>query len=90
MNNFNNIKAMDIDGFAEWLDNLVYDDSPWLNWFNEKYCHNCEPVIGEENWLGKPMEFSWCEINKRCKYFQDMDDIPSCVEMAKMWLESEV
>lgn len=30
------------------------------------------------------------EVNGKCKYFQELDDIPSIRQITKMWLEKEV
>lgn len=47
------------------------------------------------NYLGRGVECAYCELEdengiKKCRFFQDMNDVPSNVEMIKMWLEEEV
>lgn len=101
MTNFKYLQSMSIDELAKWLDqNGIIDNSPWLEHFNYKYCANCESVICKyedtEKTLGfklfyrDEIECAYCEIYKKCRYFPDMDDVPDGVDMAKMWLESEV
>lgn len=78
---FDDIKSKNIDELAEWLDKYgAFDNSPWIKWFDENYCSRCEPES----------EYGWCELNGKCKFFEDMDDIPCCEQMVKLWLESEI
>lgn len=88
---FENIKAMDIDEFAEWYEeNCMHDDDPSIKWWDDTYCKNCEPIIGYvKGHYDRKMEFCQCEIYGNCRFFQDMDDIPDCKQMIKLWLESE-
>lgn len=45
MTNFKRIQSMNVDELAEWLDeNGMFDNSPWSNWFNDRYCKNCESI----------------------------------------------
>lgn len=102
MTNFEKLKAMDVSSLATWLDkNGIIDHSPWLEDFNNKYCANCESVMCKyedaEKVIGfKPMfdddevECAYCEIYKKCRYFEDRDEVPDGVEMVKLWLEAEV
>jgi hypothetical protein len=77
-------KVKDINDLAEWLDKFkVCDDTPWLQWYDKKYCKNCEPIVKDG------LDYGHCELNDNCRYFKDMDDIPDNEEMIKMWLESE-
>lgn len=99
---FESIKSKNIDEFAEWLDKYgIYDDSPWNKWWDKNYCQKCEAVTierkeyaritGWRNWYNYcgDIECAWCEINKKCKYFQDLDYIPDNEEIIKIWLKSE-
>lgn len=94
MNNFDKLKSLDIDTLAKWL--AAYGrwaDSPWDQWFDQKYCQQCEPVKAiMDSFLGesRECEFAYCEINKKCRFFPDMDDVPDTKETVKMWLEAEV
>lgn len=88
---FEKIKSMDIDELVEWFAQFDYrhGNAIWLNWFDENYCQKCEPIMGKYTDSDKEMEFGWCELNHKCKYFQDLDSIPSDEQMVRMWLESE-
>ena len=101
MTRFDKFVTSSVDSLAQWIDeNAQHDDSPWMNWFENKYCRNCESVkISREDSLEKlgfellylnDTECSYCEINKQCRYFPDREESPSVVEIIKMWLESEV
>lgn len=84
--NLYNLQHMDIDAFAEWLDeNCMYDDVPWVKWMVNNYCDKCGTVT-EETEFGE-MEYAPCEFGAdKCPYA--MADI-STVDLIKMWLEDE-
>ena len=87
----NMFEYMNIDEFVDWLDENVYlEHSPWLKWWDETYCKNCEPICDcSPNGCGES-EYGYCELHGNCRYFQDMEDIPSGKQIIKMWLESEI
>ena len=92
MSNFEKLKSMSVEEFATWLDkHLAFDDAPQTLWFAETYCGKCDPVEGE--WEGTygthKCKFAYCELNHKCRYFQDLPDVPDGVDVVKMWLESE-
>ncbi len=81
---FDNFKSNNIDELVEWLDKyMAFDNAPYLNWWDENYCKKCAAEIQDGH------EYGWCELYNKCKFFKDMDEIPSCKEIIKMWLESE-
>ena len=90
MKNVDKIKSKSIDEFAKWLDKYCsFEDSPWVSWWNDKYCNNCPSEIGKFEDSDREVEFAWCELHDKCRFFQDMDCVPNSVQMVKMWLESE-
>lgn len=87
------LKEMDVDQLAEWLDkNGMWDNSPWSKWFDSKYCQQCESIkaIVEDDFGNRECEFAYCELENKCRYFEDHEEVPDCKEIIKMWLESEV
>lgn len=87
---FEQFKQMDIDELAVWLDKYgSYDNSPWLNDFNEKYCSQCDTIMCKYPDSNVELYISWCETEGYCKYFPELDNIPDGEQTAKMWLESE-
>ena len=45
-NVFDKFKSMNIDELAEWLDKYgMFDNSPWMSWFDQKYCKGCEDIM---------------------------------------------
>lgn len=89
MTNFEKIQSMNIEELSEWFDqHAETDNSPWTNWWDETYCKKC-PSIRRKNEWGLTCEFGWCELHDRCKYFQDLNDIPDNKTVIKMWLKSE-
>ncbi len=87
MNPFNNFKSMNIDELAKWLDEYCYhDNAPWMLWFDKNYCQKCEGIPMNE-W--SCWEYSYCEVNKKCKFFPEMEKAPNCEEIVRLWLESE-
>lgn len=90
MNKFDEIKSKNIDELVDWIDeNFAFDFAPYMRWYDDNYCKKCESVeVRDSN--GKVNEYAWCELNGKCKFFQDMSEIPSPKQTIKMWLESEV
>lgn len=102
MTKFEEINFKDIDGFSEWLDKYeAYDNSPWMEWWDKNYCQKCEAITMPcdeyariDGWSYSyyygDIESAYCEIHKKCRYFEDMNEVPSNKEIIKMWLESEI
>lgn len=88
---FEDIHFKNIDEFVEWLDkNGAHNGCPWDKWFRKNYCRKCKPVVGHTSDLYGEHEYAWCELNHKCKYFQDMKKVPNRKQIIKLWLESEV
>lgn len=88
---YEKIMSMTIDEFAEWFDKYcTYDDDLCINWWNDNYCRKCEPEIGHYKGSDREIEFSWCELHNKCRFFQDMDSMPNRLQTVKLWLESRV
>lgn len=82
---FENLKSMNIDEFAEWFEkNCVHDNDPCIRWFDRTYCKNCEAVFENE------LEYAYCELNHKCRYFQYMDEMLDNLQTIKLWLKSEL
>ena len=80
------IKSKNIDEFVEWLDaNVSFDVAPYMRWFDNNYCRRCEEEVNEAG-----HECGWCELNEKCKFFQELNDIPNTKQIIKMWLETEI
>ena len=102
MNNFDKLKNMDIESFAKWLDEHgQFDGSPWMDFFNENYCKKCESIkvksgISEKKLglsplkYGGTVECAWCELHGKCKHFKKLKEVPSNIDIIKMWLSLEV
>ena len=93
MNNtvFDKFKSMSIDELTDWLNQYSQLDSmPWIEWWNKNYCSKCDAVTAFVPDYGRELDFSCCELNDKCKFFQDLDDVPDDKMIIKMWLESEV
>ena len=84
------LKSKNIDEFSEWLDeHFTSEYTPWEQWFNKNYCNKCPSEIGKCELYENEMEFAWCELHDKCKFFPDMDSTPDSKQVIKMWLESE-
>lgn len=100
MTNLEQLQSMSLDAFAEWLDKHgQFDDSPWMNWFNETYCTKCESIkckIESTNIGLSPLypeqevNCAYCELNKNCKFFPESEEVPDTKSVLKLWLELEV
>lgn len=88
---FDDIKSKSVDKFAEWLDKYgMFDNSPWMEWFDKKYCNKCEPVMCRYKDSKSEIPCSWCELENKCKFFPNLDHTPDNKDIIKMWLESEM
>ena len=96
VNNFEKFKAMTLDELANFLDEFgQFDDSPWLRWFDCRYCNKCEPIkctVSKDSELfpGQTIECAYCELNDRCKFFPKIKGIPDNKEIIRIWLNQEV
>ena len=105
MTNFKHIQSMNIEELAEWLDKYgMFDDSLWANWFNHRYCENCESIeckydrakveLGITPFYDETIECAYCELTdgsgiKRCRFFPELNDIPDNKKIIEMWLIEE-
>lgn len=91
MNNYEKLQSLSIELFAEWLDaNGMWDNSPWSTWWNDNFCAKCEDVTAYVPDWDRECDFAWCELEHKCRFFQEMDEEPSSKDIIKLWLESEV
>ena len=87
------IKSMNIyelsDLFSEYVD---ISTAPWTKWWDKNYCKKCYAEIIQNANTSRLMECSYCELNNKCKFFEDMDfdDVLDEKRMIRMWLNSEV
>lgn len=76
---------------AEWLDTYgAFDGSPWMEWFDEKYCKKCESEKIFIPYLNKESECSYCEVYHKCRFFPELkDDAPNNLDIIRFWLDEE-
>ena len=90
MTQFENFKNMNLEELAIWLDVYgEFDNSPWMQWWDENFCDKCESI--KMSYPDTPhitFPVGWCELEHKCKFFQDRDDMPSNKEIITMWLNS--
>lgn len=101
MTNYERIKNMSVDDLAKWLDEYgKFDDSPWNEWFNNTYCKKCKPIkvnreVSEDKlgihtmYFDGTVECAYCELNKKCKYFESLDNLPSNLDIIEVWLNEK-
>ena len=106
MTNFKHLQTMTIEELATWLDeNGMFDNSAWSNWYNKRYCENCESIEckyeGSKEKLGieslfedSIIECAFCELAdesgvKKCRFFQELDDVPDSKKIIELWLQEE-
>ena len=87
---FDKLKSKNIDELAEWIDEYgQFDGSPWLDYWDDNYCKKCDSEKVFVPALCKETKVAWCELHYKCKFFQEMDDVPDIKQIIKIWLESE-
>lgn len=90
MTQFEKLKAMNIDEMVDWLDeNGRFDSSPWTQWWDSHYCNNCPTETAFVPDYGREMQFAWCELRDKCKFFSGLPNIPDNKDIIRMWLEIE-
>ena len=99
--NFETLKKMSLEDFTKWLDeNGMFDGSPWNNWFNKRFCENCESIElkyeDSKTILGiKPLSYdlmsecAYCECHDHCRFFPEIKDMPDNRKIIEMWLIEE-
>ena len=90
MTNFKKLQSMSIHELAEWLDeNGMYDNSPWVLWWDKTYCQQCEPIVGWVSDFNRECKCAYCEAYANCRFFTNMDKVPNNKEIIEMWLNTE-
>ena len=85
-----NEQVKDIDKFVDWLDKYwTTYDSPWIKWWDDNYCKKCESEETYVAGFNRECNVAWCELNKGCKFFKEIQAIPNDKQIIKMWLKSE-
>ena len=101
VNNYEQLTTFSLEDLASWLDkNGQFDGSPWITWFDEKYCKNCPPIeLNYEDSVRilniKPFyrgtsTCAYCEQEKKCKFFPDMVETPDNRDIIELWLKEQV
>ena len=100
MTHFDKLKSMTIDELAEFIDEHgMYDNTPWMNWWDKNYCDKCESIkLNYEEtqkilqivpfFKESTIECAYCELHNKCKYFPNLEGTPSMKDIVKLWLEA--
>jgi hypothetical protein len=100
MTRYDQVTSKSLEELAEWLDvNGQHDDSPWIKWFDDKYCSNCESEVvtsdeSEEKlgfalWYKTKVDCAYCEVYNECRFFPNRRAL-SNKEIIELWLKEEV
>jgi hypothetical protein len=90
MNNFEKLKSMSAEELAEWFDKYIaFDNAPYMIWFDQKYCKNCEPIMCKYEDSKYEFPCSYCELEGTCKFFPEQENTPDSQKIIKMWLGVE-
>lgn len=92
MTNYEKFQSMDFEEMARWFEegNFDCDDTPWIIYFNDKYCKKCDVVKTKDKRFGEEIIYTYCELYDKCRYFKDEDGCPSDNLMIRLWLNGEV
>lgn len=78
MTNLQKLENMSFDELVEWLDKYgMFDNSPWLKSFNDKYCDNCESIKLKYEEAQEKLGFSLYEhfdCDSECAYCELEDE----------------
>lgn len=90
MTKYEQLVSSSLEGLADWLDMYgQFEGSPWMTWFNNKYCENCEPIKCKYPEGTHEFNCSYCESEGKCKFFLDMEETPSNRDIIELWLREE-
>ena len=89
-----------MDEIVDWITTYgQFDGSPWMKWFDDNYCKKCESLkvkLSEEAKkefgyvLSEEIECSYCELEHKCKFFQELNRDIDTKDIVKMWLEQDI
>lgn len=85
------LTTLSLEALAEHIDNVAQgNENPWDIWFSNTYCKNCPSIEKKEYFMGYPtfQSYAYCELNHKCKFFLDKDDVLSDREIIELWLRS--
>lgn len=84
------IKSFTIDEMVDFLDEYsIHDLTPWFIWWDKNYCNKCMEEIKFNPYYERNSEYTYCELNNNCRYFQDLNEVPDSKQVLRMWLETE-
>lgn len=87
---FDYIHNMNNKELARWLNMYgLFDNSPWIQWFDKKYCSKCEAELVYLPSSDRQAECSYCELYGQCRFFLEMNESPDNEQVVEMWLKSE-
>ena len=97
---YSHITSMSIEELAKWLDEHgQFDGSPWLEWFDKKYCKNCESITLSPEEAKVTLDFehfyyiestcAYCELRHECRFFPGRET-PDNEDIITMWLKEAV
>ena len=90
MNKYDQLISSSLEGLADWLAiNGQFEGSPWMTWFNNKYCENCESIKCKYPEGTHDFNVAYCEWEKKCKFFPEMEEPPSIRDIIELWLREE-
>lgn len=90
MTNYTKIKKMSPEELAEFFSaSDCWEDFPWTKWFNTNFCDKCETITRYVPEFKRETRCAYCEINNRCFFFDDEEEVPDSKKIIKLWLESE-
>lgn len=90
LTNYESIRQKSIHEMEEWLHKYgEYEGTPWQKWWKENHCDKCETVTETCVDSGKEYDFCYCDLERKCRFYPEMEEEPSLKQVIRMWLEAE-
>lgn len=90
MTNLENIRKMSAEALAQYLGALgSLETSPWMVWWNKRYCNECESVKTYVPYLDKEADCAFCELENQCRFFPELSEGPDIDQIIVLWLKAE-
>lgn len=83
-------KSLNIETISDFLSHInSIDTAPWTLWFDKNYCSKCPAIECYCEYFHRNVSCAYCELEHKCKFFDELSEVPNIKEIIKLWLQAE-